>query len=127
MENTHVMMNYFRLGEHKIPFVDVNFTFFDLLGTQEYVVVPGYGRTEDYEGLDVEGKIAVISRGTTSFPEKQATAQAHGAIGAIMLCLLKNAGAGEIAVIEYNEERRKLQAGEDMLKKLQERREALNE
>ena len=31
-----------------------------------------------------------------------------GAIGAIMLCLLKNSGAGEIAVIEYNEERRAL-------------------
>ena len=31
-----------------------------------------------------------------------------GAIGAIMLQLIRNAGAGEIAVIEYNEERREL-------------------
>jgi len=31
-----------------------------------------------------------------------------GAIGAIMLCLLRHAGAGEIIVIEYNEERRRL-------------------
>ena len=30
-------------------------------------------------------------------------------------------------ILEIDEERRKLQAGEDMLKKLQERREALNE
>ena len=31
-----------------------------------------------------------------------------GAIGAMMLCLLRGSGAGEIIVIEYNEERRKL-------------------
>lgn len=87
MENTHVMMNYFRLGEHKIPFVDVNFTFFDLLGTQEYVVVPGYGRTEDYEGLDVEGKIALVSRGggdAVTFVVKQENAYNAGAIGLIV-------------------------------------------
>ncbi len=52
--------------------------------TVEYVMVPGVGAEEDYEGLDVTGKIAVISRGTTSFPEKQAMAQSKGAIGAII-------------------------------------------
>ena len=52
--------------------------------TLEYVMVPGVGADADYEGIDVTGKIAVISRGTTSFPEKQATAQAHGAIAAIV-------------------------------------------
>ena len=49
--------------------------------TLEYVVVPGVGAEEDYEGLDVTGKIALVSRGTTSFPEKQAMAQEKGAIG----------------------------------------------
>ena len=58
--------------------------------TLEYVMVPGVGAEEDYEGLDVTGKIAVISRGTTSFPEKQATAQAMGAIG----CVIYNNTAG---------------------------------
>ena len=52
--------------------------------TLEYVMIPGVGSDADYEGIDVDGKIAVISRGTTSFPEKQAAAQAHGAIGAII-------------------------------------------
>ena len=52
--------------------------------TLEYVMVPGVGAESDYEGIDVSGKIAVISRGTTSFPEKQAVAQAHGAIGAVI-------------------------------------------
>ena len=52
--------------------------------TLEYVVVPGVGTAADYEGLDVSGRIALISRGTTSFPEKQATAQAQGAIGCVI-------------------------------------------
>ena len=58
--------------------------------TLEYVMVPGIGAPEDYEGIDVTGKIAVISRGTTSFPEKQALAQAKGAIG----CIIYNNTAG---------------------------------
>ena len=52
--------------------------------TLEYVMVPGIGSNEDYADIDVTGKIAVVSRGTTSFPEKQATAQARGAIGVIV-------------------------------------------
>ena len=58
--------------------------------TLEYVMVPGIGAAEDYEGIDVTGKIAVISRGTTSFPEKQALAQSKGAIG----CVIYNNTAG---------------------------------
>ena len=50
----------------------------------EYVVVPGFGTADDYEGIDVTGKIALVSRGTTSFPEKQAVAQEKGAIGIIV-------------------------------------------
>ena len=56
----------------------------------EYVMVPGVGAAENYEGIDVAGKIAVISRGTTSFPEKQAMAQSKGAIG----CVIYNNTAG---------------------------------
>ena len=87
MENTHVMMNYFNLGDTKIPFVDVNYTLFDLEGTHEYVVVPGYGRVEDYEGLDLNGKIAVVSRGggdDVTFMVKQENAYNAGAIGLIV-------------------------------------------
>ena len=77
--------------------------------TLEYVMVPGIGVEEDYEGLDVTGKIAVISRGTTSFPEKQALAQAKGAIGAIIynnaagLFLMQiNDGAGNIPCVSVS-------------------------
>ena len=59
--------------------------------TLEYVMVPGVGAAEDYEGIDVTGKIAVISRGTTSFPEKQAMAQQMGAIA----CVIYNNVSGQ--------------------------------
>lgn len=85
--------------------------------TLEYVMVPGIGAEEDYEGLDVTGKIAVISRGTTSFPEKQALAQEKGAIGAIIfnnaagLFLMQiNDGKGNIPCVSISKA-----AGEAML------------
>lgn len=52
--------------------------------TLEFVVVPGYGTDQDYEGLDVDGKVAVVSRGVISFPEKQANAQTQGAIACVV-------------------------------------------
>ena len=50
----------------------------------EFVVVPGVGAEEDYAGLDVTGKVALVSRGTTSFMEKQATAEKMGAVAVIV-------------------------------------------
>ncbi len=56
------------------------------LGTEplEYVMVPGLGEAADYTGLDVSGKIAVVSRGTITFGEKLANAETNGAIGLIV-------------------------------------------
>ena len=78
--------------------------------TLQYVMVPGVGAAEDYAGLDVTGKIAVISRGTTSFPEKQAMAQEKGAIGCIIynntsgLFLMQiNDGAGNIPAVSVSQ------------------------
>ena len=50
----------------------------------EYVVVPGVGELSDYEGLNVEGKVALVSRGTISFMEKQANAAEMGAVAVIV-------------------------------------------
>ena len=60
-----------------------------LLGDQEtlkieYVVVPGVGRSADYTGLEVEGKIALVRRGDNTFEEKAMIAQAQGAVGIIV-------------------------------------------
>ena len=67
----------------------------------EYVIVPGdeegtlaLGNAEDFEGVDVKEKIAVVSRGDISFEEKVENAANAGAIG----CIVVNNQAGSIAM-----------------------------
>ncbi len=50
----------------------------------EYITIPGVGRSADYTGLDVKGKIALVQRGQTTFEEKAAVAKAKGAAGIII-------------------------------------------
>lgn len=52
--------------------------------TLQYEVIPGTGDKSDYNGIDVKGKVALISRGTLTFAEKLENAAAAGAIGAII-------------------------------------------
>lgn len=56
----------------------------------EFAVVPGIGLDSDYDGVDVRGKLALISRGETTFAEKTAVAAAHGAIGVIFYNNVEN-------------------------------------
>lgn len=57
----------------------------------EYVIITGedgsisLGGASDYEGVDVTGKIAVVSRGESSFQEKVDAAAAAGAKGCIVV------------------------------------------
>lgn len=55
-----------------------------LNGTYELVAVPGLGEEKDYEGLDVKGKVALISRGTIPFVDKIANAKKAGAVATII-------------------------------------------
>ncbi len=50
----------------------------------EYVTIPGAGRSADYTGIDVKGKIALVARGSTTFEEKANVAQEKGAAGIII-------------------------------------------
>lgn len=50
----------------------------------EYVTIPGIGRTSDYQGMDVRGKIALVKRGSTTFEEKARIAKNQGAAGIII-------------------------------------------
>ncbi len=50
----------------------------------EYVIIPGVGRTADYTGLDVAGKIALVRRGDNTFEEKAMIAEDQGAAGIII-------------------------------------------
>ncbi len=61
----------------------------DLLGDKksmkiDYVLIPGVGRTADYTGVNVEGKIALVRRGSNTFEEKAMIAQEQGAAGIII-------------------------------------------
>lgn len=49
------------------------------------VAVPGLGKMEDYEGIDVTGAIAVVMRGEISFSEKAKNAAAAGALAFIVV------------------------------------------
>lgn len=55
-----------------------------LSGEFEVVAVPGVGKTTDYEGLDVNGKVALISRGEIAFVDKIAAAVEAGAVATII-------------------------------------------
>ncbi len=73
-----------------LPSSDTSHVLSDLIpegedsATLEYVVIPGLGTPEDFEGVDVEGKIALIIRGEISFVEKAMNAEAAGAVAAII-------------------------------------------
>lgn len=60
----------------------------------EYVFFDGYGEADDYNGVDVSGKIAVVSRGSITFAEKHSNAQNAGAAGV----LIYNNQAGTISM-----------------------------
>ena len=63
------------------------------VGEHEYVYAL-YGRPEDFEGVDVRGKVALIKRGENFFNDKIENAQKNGAIAVIVF----NNVAGEIGM-----------------------------
>ncbi|MEA3320527.1 MAG: cell wall-binding repeat-containing protein [Bacillota bacterium] len=50
----------------------------------ELVLISGFGNPADYQGVDVEGKVAVVSRGALSFFDKTQNAAAAGAAGIVV-------------------------------------------
>lgn len=91
-------------NQTKIKFVDTTSTELPELGgsftelfdgkTLDYVVVPGIGTPEDYEDIDVDGKIALIARGEISFIDKLLNAEENGAVGAVIYNNVETEGAG---------------------------------
>ncbi|MBE1555671.1 S8 family serine peptidase [Sporosarcina limicola] len=55
-----------------------------LSGEFDIVAVPGVGKATDYTGIDVHGKVALISRGDLTFADKIAFAKENGAAAAII-------------------------------------------
>lgn len=62
----------------------------ELLGNEnskefDYQMIPGVGKPSDYAGLDLNGKIAVVNRGDTTFTNKTTAAQQAGASALIVI------------------------------------------
>ena len=75
----------------------------------EYVVIPGVGRTADYTGIDVKGKIALVRRGDNTFEEKAMIAEAQGAAGIVIYNnvsgeIKMNVGDAKLAVCSISQD-----------------------
>lgn len=88
---------YFTVGDRKIAFNDTaedstasgvdgnSKKFRSLAGSaKNYAVVPNNGEAADYTGLEVNGKIALVSRGGITYQEKKEAAKKAGAIGMLV-------------------------------------------
>ncbi len=85
-----------------------------LLGTTqskeiEYVTIPGVGRSVNYTGLDVKGKIALVRRGDNTFEEKAMIAEQQGAAGIIIYNnvsgdIKMNIGDAQLAVCSISQD-----------------------
>ena len=86
INNVSVMQRYIEVGSEKLTYTDSAATAFTTLAGKEltYVMVPGVGEESDYANIDVNGKVAVISRGVTNFTDKQTIAADHGAIACVI-------------------------------------------
>ncbi len=89
VENAMYPVHVLRADEQNIRFYDSDDQFFESFfqpdqAPVEYTVVPEFGRPEDYEGLMIEGRIALVSRGEISFQQKLYAAAEAGAAGLLV-------------------------------------------
>ena len=66
--------------------------------TYEYIIVPNYGNKEDYKGIDVKGKIAVVDRGVLPFSAKIYYALESGASG---LLIANGSGEEQVGAFDF--------------------------
>ncbi|MFW9990974.1 MAG: S8 family serine peptidase [Candidatus Odinarchaeota archaeon] len=74
---------FLSINQQLIPSYPLEFTTKANL-TDIQLINAGFGLIEDFEGLDVSGKVALISRGNITFREKAANAYNKGATAAII-------------------------------------------
>lgn len=82
-ENASYPIQLLTAGEKEIRYYDATgscfTTAFADLDEVEFAVVPGVGTEEDFAGLMVEGRIALVARGEITFQEKADNARRAGA------------------------------------------------
>ena len=84
VENAACPVHVLRAGDRNIRYYDEDDQFFDKMyqsgePAMEYTVVPGYGAFEDYAGLTIKGRIALVARGGISDEDKVFAARLAGA------------------------------------------------
>lgn len=99
VENLYIWRRYIAVGEKMLGFVETSATYdipsVDTLeGEYQLVLVPKYGAKEDFEGLDLTGKIALVARGIETFGTKVENAEAAGAVA----CIVYNNEDGEFGM-----------------------------
>lgn len=64
-----------------------NSSIINVLGDREFEMeyIPNMGNPEDFEGIDLNGKIALIERGEITFDDKAQNAKDNGAVGVIFI------------------------------------------
>lgn len=86
IENTHMKISAAEYGEETLGYIPAGE--FDpaevFSGAVEYAYCNLGGTEEDFEGVELEGKIALIQRGAYNFTDKIMNAQNRGAIGVIV-------------------------------------------
>ena len=96
VENWKIQRNYIDVAGYQMAYVETSASYempavTTLTETYEVVYVPGYGAPEDFEGLDLTGKVALVQRGVESFVSKCENAEAAGAVA----CMIFNNNSGE--------------------------------
>ena len=100
MENSHIQRRYIAAAGMKLAFVETSLSYgipsIDTLEGAELplVAIPNFGAAEDFEGLDLTGKIALVQRGGIAFMEKCENATAAGAAA----CIVYNNTDGEFGM-----------------------------
>ena len=90
IDNAGVTGEYFTVGENVVVYTQStgfkNQPLATIAGEHEYLLIDGVGTEEEFSAIagELEGKIAVCSRGTTSFYQKAEAAVANGAIATII-------------------------------------------
>ncbi len=85
-----IFQTYLLAGDHHIVFSDTNdgaLNFVNALNGQtlEYVWIPGFGTADNFAGLDLTGKIALVPRGgEVAFTTKEENAYNAGAVAMIV-------------------------------------------
>ena len=94
VENDGIVGKYIQVGSHMIIYTETPYqnqpiatldTSADGSGTvYDYVFIDGIGLPEDYEGMDLRGKVVFCSRGETSFSDKGNVAVELGAAAVVV-------------------------------------------